>query len=139
MPVRARGELVGLIVAGAGTSSATSALSSALPGLVDFAEVAGVLLQPTLAAGSEAAVARKRLASVIEQASVPSRVPADHRPALAGDAGFEALTRFDDGMRPDIAFSDARRLGMEHELELATMREALRSGRARCRAACSSA
>lgn len=125
VPVRARGELIGLIIAGAGTSGADLAMTGVLPGLVDFAEVAGVLLQPTLAAGSEAAVARKRLAAVIaKRAFHPVFQPIiDLRSQEI--AGFEALTRFDDGARPDIAFSEARRLGMEHELEIATMREAL--------------
>jgi PAS domain S-box-containing protein len=129
VPVRVRGELVGLIIAGAGTSGAALALSNVLPGLVDFAEVAGALLEPTLAAGSETAVARKRLAGIIaKRAFHPVFQPiVDLRSQEI--AGFEALTRFDDGTRPDIAFSEARRLGMEHELEIATMREALNEAR----------
>jgi PAS domain S-box-containing protein len=125
VPVRVRGDLVGLIIAGAGTSGAALALSNVLPGLVDFAEVAGALLQPTLAAGSDAAAARRRLAEVIDKRAFRAVFQPIVDLRSQEIAGFEALTRFADGARPDIAFSEARRLGMGHELEIATMREAL--------------
>jgi EAL domain-containing protein (putative c-di-GMP-specific phosphodiesterase class I)/CheY-like chemotaxis protein len=38
--------------------------------------------------------------------------------------GFEALTRFDDGSRPDVRFGEAARVGRGTQLELATMRRA---------------
>lgn len=39
--------------------------------------------------------------------------------------GYEALTRFSDGVRPDVRFAEATRLGLGHELERATLRAAL--------------
>jgi len=39
--------------------------------------------------------------------------------------GYEALTRFVDGTRPDLAFAGARRCGLEPELEAATLRAAI--------------
>jgi EAL domain-containing protein (putative c-di-GMP-specific phosphodiesterase class I) len=39
--------------------------------------------------------------------------------------GYEALTRFDDGVRPDIRFEHARRVGLGARLELATLRSAI--------------
>lgn len=39
---------------------------------------------------------------------------------------FEALTRFDDGCRPDLRFIDAERVGLGAELAIATLTEAIR-------------
>ncbi len=39
--------------------------------------------------------------------------------------GYEALTRFDDGMRPDLRFEEARLAQMGPQLELATLRAAI--------------
>lgn len=39
--------------------------------------------------------------------------------------GYEALSRFDDGTRPDLQFARAGRVGLGHDLELATIRRAL--------------
>jgi EAL domain-containing protein (putative c-di-GMP-specific phosphodiesterase class I) len=44
-------------------------------------------------------------------------------------AGFEALTRFDDGTPPALMFGGARACGMDRELELATLRSALAAAR----------
>ena len=44
--------------------------------------------------------------------------------------GYEALTRFDDGTRPDQWFADASALGLGPELELATIRTAVAAARA---------
>ena len=39
--------------------------------------------------------------------------------------GYEALTRFSDGVGPDVRFAEATRLGLGHELERATLTAAL--------------
>ena len=41
--------------------------------------------------------------------------------------GYEALTRFADGTPPDIRFAEAARLDLGHQLELATLRAAVRA------------
>ncbi len=38
-----------------------------------------------------------------------------------GHMGYEALTRFANGTAPDVVFADARRVGLEEELEMATL------------------
>ena len=42
--------------------------------------------------------------------------------------GFEALTRFHDGTRPDVRFAEALQGGLGTEYELATIRAALEFG-----------
>jgi EAL domain-containing protein (putative c-di-GMP-specific phosphodiesterase class I) len=44
--------------------------------------------------------------------------------------GYEALTRFDDGTRPDLQFARARRVGLGHDLELVTTRRSLQESAA---------
>ena len=43
--------------------------------------------------------------------------------------GYEALTRFDSGQRPDLCFADAWAVGLGPEMELATLEAAVESGR----------
>ena len=45
------------------------------------------------------------------------------------NAGYEALTRFDDGTSPELRFAEATRLGRSAELELATLARAIESAR----------
>jgi len=44
--------------------------------------------------------------------------------------GYEALTRFDDGVRPDVRFEEARLAGVGHHLELATLFAGIRASAA---------
>jgi EAL domain-containing protein (putative c-di-GMP-specific phosphodiesterase class I)/DNA-binding response OmpR family regulator len=39
--------------------------------------------------------------------------------------GFEALSRFDDGIPPDVRFAEAERVGLGYNLEMATLRAAI--------------
>ena len=49
----------------------------------------------------------------------------------SGDiVGYEALTRFESGQRPDVVFANAHRVGLGVQLELATLGSALESARA---------
>ena len=59
---------------------------------------------------------------------------------LAGGelVGYEALTRFAGEMAPDGAFRAAAGTGIQRELELATLRRAVRQGRRWCSRANSS-
>ena len=43
--------------------------------------------------------------------------------------GYEALTRFDSGQRPDLCFADAWSVGLGAEMELATLEAAVEAGR----------
>ena len=133
VPVHADGVLIGILIAGAThqpTSSATATLSTVLPGLIDLAEVAGALLDPTVRAGTEPARTRERILAVIEgRAFRPVFQPIVSLPP-GRTVGFEALTRFDDGTPPDRMFADARRVGVLRELELATMAAAVTASEA---------
>lgn len=124
VPVRVAGALVGILIVGAQAASATATLSAALPGLIDFADVASAILAPALAATGDSARARQRIAQVIEQVAFQTVFQPIVFMATSEVVGYEALTRFQDQTPPDVVFAEARRVGLEQELELATMRVA---------------
>jgi PAS domain S-box-containing protein len=124
-PVRSDGAVIGVLIAGAQTEAATSTLSALLPGLIDFADVAGALLSPMLALAAASDQARDRLHAVISSQAFHAVFQPIVDLSTGVAVGYEALTRFRDGTSPDLAFAEARRLGMGLELERATLRRAV--------------
>lgn len=124
VPVRVAGALVGILVVGAQATTATATLSAALPGLIDFADVASAILAPALEATGASARARHRIASIIEQGAFQAVFQPIVSMATGNAVGYEALTRFQDQTPPDVMFAEARRVGLEQALEVATMRVA---------------
>ena len=97
-----------------------------LAAAIDFAAVAGGLVTPTLLAGGTYD-ARAHLSDVLRrQAFSPVFQPIV---ALAGGAviGFEALTRFSDGVQPQARFAEAAALDRGIDLETATLSVAIRA------------
>ncbi len=100
-------------------------LAHRLPALIDFAGFAGALLGPALAAGEQSARARTALQSMIDRRAFHAVFQPIVRIHEYIVVGYEALTRFDDGARPDLRFAEAAALGLGLRLELATLRAAL--------------
>lgn len=125
--------LAGLLVVGlTGTRSRfpREELAHRLPALMDFTNFAGALLGPRLAAGAETTRARAAMKQILaDRAFRPVFQPIvnihDYRVV-----GYEALTRFVDGARPDLRFAEASALGMGLELEIACLDAALRASAA---------
>ena len=128
-PIRSDGALIGLLAIGSSKPDAVTQLSAQLGALVDFADLAGALLGPQL--GDRRIIRRLRadIQRVIdEQAfSLVFQPIVDLRNGLT--IGYEALTRFADRTRPDRRFSDAAEIGLERELELATLEAAIVAAR----------
>ena len=124
-PLAADGSVVGLIMAGTSAALGQAELDQRLPGLVQFAAIARVLLGPGLGARLAESESRAALTHVIRQESFhPVFQPiVDIRGGSA--IGFEALTRFSDGARPDLRFDEAHRLGVGQLLEEVTLAAAL--------------
>jgi len=129
-PMVSNGRLLGLLVLATEASdrnSPTSFVSHALSAAIDFAGLAASLLAPGLAERGRDEVRHGLMDRVINAREFfPVFQPivdlADKR-----IVGYETLTRFHDGMRPDIRFVEAAVLGRGVDLELATMRAALES------------
>jgi PAS domain S-box-containing protein len=116
---------IGLLAVGTTDPARADRLAEQLPVLTEFAPTARHLLEKPLQARREVATSRRRIELVIAAGAfrpvfqplvdLATRVP----------IGYEALTRFDDGTRPDLVFAEARRCGLEGALEVATLGAAI--------------
>ena len=107
-PLRWNDAIIGDI--GLGTSSPESAVSlgERLHTIEEFAVVVAALLGPAMAERDRVDVLRRSIERRPGRPGLPSRVPADRRSRDGRRwSGYEALTRFDSGTRPDQCFADA--------------------------------
>ncbi len=125
MPVKSGAALIGLLIVGSRDPDAVTLLTERLPAILEYATLAGALLSSHAAQATEAAIDRDRYRAIIDdQAFHPVFQPIVDL-ASGAAVGYEALTRFRDGTRPDIVFTGARRCGLEPDLEAATLRAAI--------------
>lgn len=126
-PIRHRGKTIGLVSVASAEANALEQLTEALPALLEFAGVAGALLGPAIVGLTESGEVRVRIARIIaDEAFQPVFQPIVDIPS-GNRVGFEALTRFSSGIRPDLVFADARAVGLEGELEMATLAASIKA------------
>ena len=124
-PVRHDQQAIGILVIDAQDGIDTTALSEALPALVEFADLAGALIGRTVQERTEVHLRREAIRAIIAEGAfhpVFQPIVDVERDVIVG---YEALTRFADGVRPDIRFAEAALIGLDAELELATLRASL--------------
>jgi EAL domain-containing protein (putative c-di-GMP-specific phosphodiesterase class I)/CHASE3 domain sensor protein len=122
-------EIIGVIAVGTTDEDHARHLFEDLPAIAEFASVADAILAPALGTRRERARARVRIESLIaEWAFRPVYQPVVELRS-GSTVGFEALTRFSDGSRPDEVFAAARACGLGAEFELATLRASLAEAR----------
>jgi PAS domain S-box-containing protein len=128
-PIQSQGTPIGLLAIGTSKPDGVARLSELLGALVDFADLAGALLGRQLADRSITRRMHGEIEEVIaERTFAPVFQPiVDLRNDLT--IGYEALTRFADGAPPDRRFADAAAIGLESELELATLAAAIDAAR----------
>jgi EAL domain-containing protein (putative c-di-GMP-specific phosphodiesterase class I)/DNA-binding response OmpR family regulator len=125
LPLNTSQGLLGAMVATTAMTDGIAYLTARLPVLTSFSAVTAALLAPGILERQRRGAIRAQLEHVLETSSFrPVFQPVVE---LATDRiiGFEALTRFTDGMRPDRRFADADAVGLGLELEAATMAAAL--------------
>jgi len=100
-------------------------MTGVLSSLGEYAAVTAALLGPQLAGGSE----RSELRAVISAAINDRTFTPVYQPIVELESrmavGYEALTRFHDGVGPLQHFADGEAAGLGLELELATLRAAM--------------
>jgi len=132
-PYHHRGQLMGLLVLTAdrrqGDASPASA-SGALATAIDVAALVGSLLGPALEQGRSRRDRRARMLGVLRARAYGSVFQPIARVDSRAVVGYEALTRFADGVAPDRRFAEAAGLGLGAELELATLTAAAEAARA---------
>lgn len=129
MPLERNGRILGLLVIA--TDPATKRFGptgDVLAATIDFAAVATVVLGPALESRRQEACDRRDIERVIDERTFTPHFQPLVRLAGRRVVGHEALTRFADGMRPDLRFREAARVGLARGLEEATLAEAIRVG-----------
>jgi PAS domain S-box-containing protein len=126
-PLRADGELIGVLVVDGSDELDAAGLTDLLPSVVEFADLAAVLIGRDVADRTTAQRGVERIRSIIDS----GRFHPVFQPIRDVDAGtivgWEALTRFDDGVPPDVRFGEAASLGIGTDLEIAAIEAALRA------------
>jgi EAL domain-containing protein (putative c-di-GMP-specific phosphodiesterase class I) len=124
-PMRWEDRVVGVVSMGTTDEANAKRLAGRLSTLTEFGVVSAALLGPALSDRWGVAAVRSQLESIIaERAFVPVFQPVVQL-ETRGIVGYEALTRFRDGTRPDQRFSEAHTAGMTILLETACLREQL--------------
>jgi PAS domain S-box-containing protein len=120
-PVRSNNDLIGLLVIDAAPSLDQAGLAESLVALVEFADLAGALLSRDVADRTDPGSARVEIRDLIDRdAFEPVFQPIVDMGSNA-IVGYEALTRFADGVSAEVRFAEASAAGLGLELEMATL------------------
>lgn len=130
-PIYAGDDLVGILTIGLVNNAVKSPLvrrAKLLAAAIDYANVLSARAGAALADRRDVAATRARLQDVLTGHEFHAVFQPIVELGASAVVGFEALTRFDDGTRPDVRFAEAAEVGMGSDFELATIRAALESG-----------
>ena len=128
LPLRTGEHLLGVLVAGT-IDAGAPALTNRVPALTEYAAVAGALLAPQLEERLRNGDMRARLEDIIARGAFRAVFQPVFELMGGTVVGYEALTRFDDGQRPEDVFAAAEAAGASLTLEAATMRRAIEASR----------
>lgn len=119
-PVRWEGRMVAVVAVATRSTELGEWTSSRLETLEEIGSYAGTLFGAQIAHHTDREQTRVTLHEIVEE----HRFHPVFQPIVELRTGtvvaYEALTRFDDGRRPDLRFADAHAVGMGPELELVT-------------------
>jgi EAL domain-containing protein (putative c-di-GMP-specific phosphodiesterase class I)/DNA-binding response OmpR family regulator len=127
-PIFSGDELVGLLSIGGSADASRSARDRSarlLSAAIDYASVLSAIAGSSIAGRLEASAQRARLESILGGREFHPVFQPIVVVETLDVVGFEALTRFDDGMRPDLRFGEASRAGLGAEFELAAIEVAV--------------
>ena len=116
----ARG-VIGVIGFGTHGPAHSAQLVERLPALATFGSIVGALIAPGIEARFREADARAIIQTVLETGAFGPFFQPIVDLNTGAVLGYEALTRFTDGQRPDLAFSAAAQTGLGIALEVATI------------------
>jgi EAL domain-containing protein (putative c-di-GMP-specific phosphodiesterase class I)/CHASE3 domain sensor protein len=128
-PIVVDGNLVAVLGVATISEDHAEHLVEDLPAVGEFASLAETILGPALLARQHRATERRRFAGIIASTAFRPVFQPVVELATGTTVGFEALTRFEDGSRPDTTFAAAIACGMGIELEMVALAFALRAAR----------
>jgi EAL domain-containing protein (putative c-di-GMP-specific phosphodiesterase class I)/CheY-like chemotaxis protein len=124
-PIRSNAQLIGLLVIHAAETVDAGSLAESLPALVEFADVTAALIGRDVGERTVASAAREHILAIIANEAFESVFQPIVDLETDAVVGYEALTRFADGVGPEVRFAEATAVGLGQELEAATMKAAL--------------
>jgi len=128
-PIVHGGHVAGTLVLGTFDERFARTLVEQMPGLVSFGATSSALLGERLHARRE----QRDLRHVLEGVLTARAFHPVFQPIVDLETretvGYEALTRFDSGQRPDLCFADAWSVGLGSEFEIATLEAAVAAGK----------
>ncbi|MCI0582408.1 MAG: PAS domain S-box protein [Chloroflexi bacterium] len=124
------GSPIAVLRVGSTGADGAERLERHLPALQEFAAAARTLLEPALRARHEAAISRARFLTIIDEGTFSPVFQPIVNLDDGAIVGFESLTRFTDGTRPDLVFADARSVDLGLELEIACLRASIEAAEA---------
>ena len=131
LPLTRTAEPFGLLVLRvAPRRDAAIEIARRMPIFVELADLTAAVLGPGIEAGE---VRLRSQAALIDLIAARAFIPHFQPIVSLSDGavvGYEALTRFDDGLSPELRFAEAGRFGLAHELERATLSAAVEAARA---------
>lgn len=128
-PFYSGGNLIGIVAIGATSQADADHLVADLPAVAEFAVTSSLLLAPMLLARRDTAAARRSILEIVAGRTFRTVFQPIVELESSRIVGFEALTRFDDGRRPDFVFDAAARAGVGLNLEFATLEAAVYAAR----------
>jgi len=126
-PMRSGQELIGLLVIDALESVTEARLAESMPSLVEFANLAAVLIGRNVSERTEVRRVRDEIEHIIGSGAFQPVFQPIVDMGTQSVIGYEALTRFSDGIAPDLHFEQAATAGLGKALETATLRVALKA------------
>ena len=128
-PIVHADQVVGTLVLGTFDERFARMVVEKMPGIVSFGVASSALLAERMYRRRQAADLHGELAAVLAaRAFHPVFQPIvdlESRKVV----GYEALTRFDSGQRPDLCFADAWSVGLGPDMEIATLTAAVDAGK----------
>ena len=124
-PIRIGERLLGLLLVATTDDAYARHLVDHLPAVGEFAATASALLSGQLERGHLETLTRERVRRVLRERSFSPVFQPIVDLATGEPVGYEALTRFADGTRPDQMIADAHAVGLGLELEVACLAAAL--------------
>jgi EAL domain-containing protein (putative c-di-GMP-specific phosphodiesterase class I)/CheY-like chemotaxis protein len=127
VPLRTSKAVLGAMTAATSRPDGVAYLTERLPILESFGAITSALLAPGIQERQQRGTIRAALESVLTEAAFEPVFQPIVDLATGQVVGFEALTRFADGTRPDRRFADAAAVGLGQELESATLNAAMKA------------
>ncbi len=128
-PIRYGDKTLGLLVAGSLDPQDAFPLIESLPAISEFGSAASAILALDLKARTLLDQRRVEVAEILDKLAFHPVFQPIVELQTRRQVGYEALTRFDDGIAPDRHFSTAWSVGLGAELELATLGKAIKAAR----------